>query len=135
MKECPGPDWLNTFMKKQNLSLKNATKFCKARYNATENTFIVNHWFDILEETVKNFGIEDRPDLIWNSDKSGLPSEPKKCKVISLKGQKTSQIVTGSDRDNTTVLATISASRKNFSHFDYLSRETSANKVATYNKC
>ena len=23
---CPGPDWLNNFMKKQNLSLKNATK-------------------------------------------------------------------------------------------------------------
>ena len=74
----------------------------------------MNHWFDILEETVKKLGIEDRPDLIWNSDESGLPSEPKKCKVISLKGQKTLQIVTGSDRDNTTVLAAVSASGKTF---------------------
>ena len=31
--------------------------------------------------------------------------EPGKCKVVSLKGQKTCQIVTGADRDNTTALA------------------------------
>eukprot|EP00111_Clytia_hemisphaerica_P004974 TCONS_00014297-protein len=41
-----------------------------------------------------------------------LPSEPGKCKVVSLKGQKTCQIVTGSDRQNTTVLAAVSASGK-----------------------
>ena len=54
---------------------------------------------------------------------SALPSQPKKCKVISCKGQKTLQIVTGSDRDNTTILAAVSA-RKNIPTFDYLSRET-----------
>ena len=42
--------------------------------------------------------------------KSGLPSEPKKCRAKSQKGQKTLQIVAGSDRDNTTVLAAVSAS-------------------------
>ena len=52
----------------------------------------------------------DRPDLIWNSNESGLPLDPKKCKVVSLKGQKTMQIVTTSDRDNTTVLAAVSPS-------------------------
>lgn len=45
---------------------------------------------------------------------SALPSQPKKCKVISCKGQKTLQIVTGSDRDNTTILAAVSASGKTF---------------------
>ena len=107
---CPGPDWLNNFMKKQNLSLKNATKLSKARYNATKNPFVIFDWFDLLEETIRKLGILDRPDLIWNSDESGLPHDPKKCKVVSLKGQKTMQIVTGSDRDNTTVLAAVSAS-------------------------
>ena len=42
-------------------------------------------------------------------DESGLPSEPGKCKVISLKGQKTCQIVTGAGLDNTTFLASCSA--------------------------
>ena len=106
----PGPDWLNNFMKKQNLTLKNATKLCKACYNATKNPFVIFHWFDLLGETISKFGIEDRPDLIWNSDESGLPHKPKKSKVVSLKGQKTIQIVTGSYRDNTTVLAAVSAS-------------------------
>ena len=111
-KGCAGPDWLNTFMKKQNLSLKNATKLCKARYNAEKNPFIVNHCFHVLEETIKKLGIENRPDLFWNSNESGLPSEPRKSKVISLKGQKTLQIMTGSDRGNSAVLAAVSASGK-----------------------
>ena len=71
----------------------------------------MNHWFNIFEEIVKKLGTEDP---IWNSDESGLPSEPKKCKASSLKGQKTLQIVTGSDRDKTTLLAAVSASGKTF---------------------
>ena len=42
----------------------------------------------------------------------GGPHDPKKCKVVSLRGQPTYQIVTGSDRDNTTVLAAMSSSRE-----------------------
>ena len=97
------------FHEKKNLSLKNATKLSKARYNATKNPFVIFHWFDLLEETIRKLGTVDRPDLTWNSNESGLPHDPKKCKFVSLKGQKTMQIVTGSDRDNTTVLAAVSA--------------------------
>ena len=74
-------------MKKQNLSLKKCYKTFQGKITLQKNPFIVNHWFNILEETVKKLGIEDRPDLICNSDESGLPSEPKKCKVNSLKGK------------------------------------------------
>ena len=37
---------------------------------------------------VKKLGIENRPDLIWNADESGMPHEPKKCCIVSVKGQK-----------------------------------------------
>ena len=47
---------------------------------------------DILEETIKNLGLKERPDLIWNMDESGAPHEPKKCNIVSLKGQPTLQI-------------------------------------------
>ena len=60
------------------LSLKNATKLSKPRQNATKNPFIINHWFDILEETIENLGLKEGQDLIWNADKSGVPHEPKK---------------------------------------------------------
>ena len=66
---CPGPDWLSNLMKK-NHSLKNATKLFKAHYNATKNSFVIFHWFDLVEETISKFGIGDRLDLIWNSDES-----------------------------------------------------------------
>ena len=88
----PGPDWVKLFMKRNNLSLKEATKLCVARYNATKNPFIVYHFYDILEQTINDLGIENRPDLLWNYDESGLPHEPKKCKVVSEKGQNTLQV-------------------------------------------
>ena len=108
LKGSLGKDWISLFMKQQNLSLKNATKLSKPCQNATKNPFIINHWFDILEESIENLGLKECPDLIWNVDESGVPHEPKKCKVVSLKGQPTLQIITGSDRDNTTILAAVS---------------------------
>ena len=89
------PDWINSFTKRQKFSLKEATKLSTARYNATKNPFIVNHYYNILEKTIQNLGLNDRPDLIWNVDESGLPYEPKKCHVISAKGQKTLQVCKG----------------------------------------
>ena len=103
-----GPDWIASFMKTSGLSLKNATKLSKARNNATKNPFIIDHWYDLLDETIDKLGLRDRPDLIWNADKSGLPSEAKRCIVILLKGQPTLKIVTGGDRENTSVSCSFS---------------------------
>ena len=110
LKGSPGKDWITLFMKRQNLSLKNATKLSKPCQNATKNPFIINHWFDILEESIENLGLKECPDLIWNVDESGVPHEPKKCKVVSLKGQPTLKIITGLDRDNKTILVAVSGS-------------------------
>ena len=73
----------------QSLSLKQATKLSVPIYNATKNPFIIYHYYDILEETIERLNLRNRPHLIWNCDESGLPHEPKKCKVITGKGQKT----------------------------------------------
>ena len=108
LKGCPDKDWLSGFMRRENLSLKTATKLSKPHQNITINPFLINDWFHILEETVKDLVLEDRPDLIWNADESSVPHDPKKCKVISLRGQPTYQIVAGSDRDNSTILAAVS---------------------------
>ena len=108
LKGCPDKDWLSGFMRRQNLSLKTATKLSKPYQNATKNPFLINHCFEILEKTVKELVLEDRPDLIWNTDESSVPHDPKQCKVISLRGQPASQIVGGSDRDNSTILAAVS---------------------------
>ena len=66
LKGCPDKDWLSGFMRRENLSLKTATKLSKPHQNITMNPFLINDWFHILEETVKDLVLEDRPDLIWN---------------------------------------------------------------------
>ena len=40
-------------MKKKNLSAKQAATLSSARYNATKNLFIIFHFYDLLEETIK----------------------------------------------------------------------------------
>ena len=84
----PGPDWMTSHLKRNNLSLKEATKLSSARYNATKNPFVIFHYFDILEKAIEKLKIRDRPDLTWNCDESAT----KKCRVISEKGQKTLQV-------------------------------------------
>ena len=50
---------------------------------------MIYHYYDILEEAIKQLNLKDKPNLIWNCDESGLPHEPKKCQVIREKGQNT----------------------------------------------
>ena len=85
----PGPDWMNSFFKRNNLSLKQATELSVPRYNATKNLFIIYHYSDILEQTIDQLNLRNSPHLIWNCDNSELPHEPKKCYMITEKGQKT----------------------------------------------
>ena len=74
----PGYDWIMDFLKESNLSIKDATKLSVCRYNATRNPFIIYHWYDLVIETIQEMKLENRPDLIWNCDESGLPGDPKK---------------------------------------------------------
>ena len=101
---------ISLFLEKNSLSLKNATKLNVAMYNATKNSFIMYHYYDILEESIQKLGLQNRPDLIWNMDETGLPYSSKKCKVISEKEQKMLHIVPGSGRENTTVVGACLAS-------------------------
>ena len=48
----PRPDWLKSFMDKNSLSLKEATKLSRARYNATKKPFIIYNYVDLLEKTI-----------------------------------------------------------------------------------
>ena len=79
-------------MDKNSLSLKEATKLSPTRYNATKNPFIIYNYFDLFEKTIHELDLQNHAELIWNCDESGLQNEPKKCKIISAKGQKTMHV-------------------------------------------
>ena len=67
----PGPDWLKSFMDKNSLSLKEATRLSCARYNATKNLFIIYNYFHLLEKNnpwtwrSKSCGINLELRWIW----------------------------------------------------------------------
>ena len=58
LKGSPEKDWISSFMKRYNVSLKNATKLSKSRHNASKNSFNINHRIGILEETIENLGLK-----------------------------------------------------------------------------
>ena len=45
-------------MSDQNLSLKQATKLCRACQNVTKNPFIINNWYDLLEKTSLTYSLK-----------------------------------------------------------------------------
>ena len=65
-------------------------------HNATKNLFVIYQIYDILEKTLTQLGIKNCLDLVRNCDESGLPRDPKKCNVISERGQNTMVITASS---------------------------------------
>lgn len=101
----PGDDWANNFMRRHKLSLKKAGLMQIARKNVTSDPFVIYEFYSLLERTVNQLGIANRPECIWNLDESGFPSDPSRWKTIGPVGCKTVRVSCGSNRENTTVLA------------------------------
>ena len=99
--------WLQLFMQRNKLSLKKATLINFAQKSVTGNPFVVYDFFDTLETLLNKKGFT--ATQIWKCDESGFPSDPKKCKVVSVSGQTAYRVTPGAGRENTTVLAAVSA--------------------------
>lgn len=80
---------------------------CAARKSATANPFIIFDFYDITEGLINEHNLT--PSQIWNCDKSGFPSDPQKCKVVSVKGEVAYKVTCGTGRENTTTLAVCNA--------------------------
>ena len=84
----PQPDWMNFFIKWDNVFLKQATKLSIPKHNAMKSSFIIYHYYDNLEETIKRLNIRNRPHLKWNCNESRLPHDQKKMYGKRRKGTK-----------------------------------------------
>ena len=103
----PGRDWLNAFMKRQKLSMKNAEMICASRKNATENPWIIYDFYESIDNIIKTQNLTAKQ--IWNCDESGFPTDPSKCKCIAVKGEKAYKVTLGPGRENISTMATCSA--------------------------
>ena len=81
----------------------------------TGNLFVVYDIFDTVQKIMEanNFTALQ----IWNYDETGFPTDAGQCKVIAPRGKRPNKLTRGADRENISVLATCSASRKALGSF------------------
>ena len=70
---------------------------------------ILESYFDLLERTLIEAELMERPCQIFNLDESGFPLNPKPTKVISRKGAKDPVCFTSSEKSEIPVLSCCSA--------------------------
>ncbi|CAG4918372.1 unnamed protein product [Colias eurytheme] len=60
--------------------------------------------FDLLENTINQLNLRDKPSSIWNLDGTSFCKDPSKTKVVVVKGHAATRVISSPGRDNTTVL-------------------------------
>lgn len=105
----PKSDWLHEFMKRNQLSVKKTQSVEIGRRRCID-PFVINGYFDLLEKTVVQLGLENKPHLIFNLDETAFSRDPSKTKIVGEVGYPSTRTVSSPGRDNITVLLTASAS-------------------------
>ena len=78
-----------------------------ARKSATSNPFIIYNFYNQLDKIVTENNLT--PKQIWNCDESKFPTDPQKCKVVSIKGEVAYKVKPGASRENITTLPVCNA--------------------------
>ena len=101
--------WWKSFMKRHGtLTLRAAEPLSYARAVCSQPE-ILNHYYDLLQQTLIEHDLTDKPNQIFNLDESGMPLDPCPPKVITQKGIKHSASITTGDKAQITTLACCSA--------------------------
>ena len=77
------------------------------KWKATENPFVIYEFYETIDEIIKgkNFTVMQT----WNTDESGFPVDPSKCKVITKPGETAYKVTPCPGRENVSVLAAVNA--------------------------
>ena len=102
--------WWERFSQRHpSMTLRVAVPFSIARAMATD-VDVLNKYFDMLEEYLRENGIFNKSSNIFNCDECGFPLNPKCLKVVDKIGAKNPSYITSGDKAQVTVLACASAS-------------------------
>ena len=69
------------------------------------NAQTLDKYYKLLEETLTENDLKNRPFLIFNMDESGMPLDQKPPKVIALKGIKKVHSRTSGNKAQITIIA------------------------------
>lgn len=105
----PGEDWFLNFKRRHKLSLKIPQSVEYARKKNLD-PFLIYDYFDLLEKTLTELDLHERPSQIWNLDESSFCTDPSKTKIVGQRGAPSTRTISGPGKQNTTVLMCCSAS-------------------------
>ena len=96
--------WWDSFRKRHpNLTLHVATSLSKARMLASIR-MVLDHYFDLLEETLRENGLMDKPYQFFNIDETGMPLDAKPVKTIRAVGSQKPYSLSSGSKDQITVV-------------------------------
>jgi len=101
--------WQRFCQHNKEVSLRTAVPLARVRAMATD-VKVLEKYFDILEQTLKDNKIFNNPTRIYNCDETGLSLSPKGIKVVAKRGSKNVSGISGDNKTQITVLACTSAS-------------------------
>ena len=79
--------WRNFVSRQGDLSLRKGDNTAHVRMDAI-NSETLNHYFNLLETTLKDNGLMHSPSQIYNVDESGMPLDPKAPNIVAETGTK-----------------------------------------------
>ncbi|CAH2102386.1 unnamed protein product [Euphydryas editha] len=106
-----GPDWFINFRKRHRLSIKKAQAVEFVRRKMTD-PFVIAEYFDLLENTLRDFNLFESPQVIWNLDETSMCLDPSRTKVVGQINKPCARTTHGTGKENITVLTGASASGK-----------------------
>lgn len=113
VKEMAGFAWLQSFLERNpELSVRQAEGLSLARARGM-NRQDVNEFYKLLETTLTDYELLEKPSHIFNMDETGVQLLNKAGKVITNRGSKDVHLLTSKERgENVTVIACCSADGK-----------------------
>ena len=110
MKKEVSYGWWESFRKRHpKLCLRTASVVSKSRAIAS-NREVVDRYFDLLEETLNENDLRDKPGQIFNLDETGMPLDPKPPKTVHVRGDHNPYLVRGTgQKSQVSILACVSA--------------------------
>ena len=70
---------------------------------------MLDQYFDLLEKTIEDNGLADKPCQIFNIDETGMPLDPKALKGVYRRGEKNPVMMSSGDKAQITVVGCVNA--------------------------
>ena len=101
--------WWDSFCKRHpNLTIRTPTPLSLARASVADHN-VMMRYFDLLEQTLEENDIQDKPCQVFNMDETGMPLDPPPLKCVYSRGENNPASLSSGDKTQVTVVACVSA--------------------------